>query len=175
MIVDERWNGGGFIQPWFVDTLARKMKAGIQQRNAQDVADAVAIEGPKVMLINQYAGSGGDFFPWMFKQAKLGPLIGKRTWGGLVGISGGAPLVDGGSVTAPQFSIYNRETGEIIAENTGVDPDIDVDLRPDMVAIGRDPQLEKAVEVLMEQLKRMPPKKERTKIPPVGKPGRIGG
>jgi tricorn protease len=175
MIVDERWNGGGFIQPWFVDTLARKMKAGIQQRNAQDVADSVAIEGPKVMLINQYAGSGGDFFPWMFRQQKLGPLIGKRTWGGLVGISGGAPLVDGGSVTAPEFSIYNRETGEIIAENTGVDPDIDVDLRPDLVAVGRDPQLEKAVEVLLEQLKKLPPKKERTTIPPVGKQGRVGG
>lgn len=176
MIVDERWNGGGYIQPWFVDTLARKIKAGIQSRNSiEDTSDAVAIEGPKVMLINQYAGSGGDFFPWMFRQAKVGLLIGKRTWGGLVGISGGVPLVDGGSVTAPEFSIYDRTTGEIIAENRGIDPDIDVDLRPDLVAKGVDPQLQKAVEVLMEQLKKMPPRKKRTRVPPVGKEGRIGG
>jgi tricorn protease len=173
VIVDERWNGGGYIQPWFVDTLARKSRAGIQQRNAADAFDAVAIEGPKVMLINGYAGSGGDFFPWMFRQAKLGPLVGTRTWGGLVGISGGAPLVDGGSVTAPEFSIYDRETGEIIAENTGVDPDIEVDARPDLVAIGRDPQLEKAIEILLDQLKKQPVRKPRTDIPKVGKPGRV--
>jgi len=72
MIVDERWNGGGFIQPWFVDTLARKVKAYIQPRNGSDVPEEAAIEGPKAMLINGYAGSGGDFFPWMFKQARLG-------------------------------------------------------------------------------------------------------
>ncbi len=176
MIVDERWNGGGYIQPWFVDTLARKIKAGIQDRNArEDSSDAVAIEGPKVMLINGYAGSGGDFFPWMFKTQKVGLLIGKRTWGGLVGISGGAPLVDGGSVTAPEFSIYNRDTMEIIAENTGVDPDIDIDARPDLIALGRDPQLEKAVEVLLEQLKNAPAKKKRTDIPKLHKNGRVGG
>ena len=176
MVVDERWNGGGYIQPWFVDTLARKIKAGIQDRNArEDGSDAVAIEGPKVMLINGYAGSGGDFFPWMFKTQKVGLLIGSRTWGGLVGISGGAPLVDGGSVTAPEFSIYDRTTMEIIAENTGVAPDIEVDARPDLIAAGRDPQLEKAVEVLMEQLKKMPAKKKRTDVPKIGKDGRIGG
>lgn len=176
LIVDERWNGGGYIQPWFVDTLARQIKAGIQIRNAkEDAFDAVAIEGPKVMLINGYAGSGGDFFPWMFKTQGVGKLIGTRTWGGLVGISGGAPLVDGGSVTAPEFSIYNRDTLEIIAENTGVAPDIEVDARPDLIAQGRDPQLEKAVEVLMEQLKNYKPKKPRTDIPKVGKDGRIGG
>ncbi|MBC8065432.1 MAG: PDZ domain-containing protein, partial [Chlorobia bacterium] len=176
MVVDERWNGGGYIQPWFVDTLARKIKAGIQDRNAkEDGSDAVAIEGPKVMLINGYAGSGGDFFPWMFKAQKVGLLIGTRTWGGLVGISGGAPLVDGGGVTAPEFSIYDRDTMEIIAENTGVAPDIEVDARPDLIAAGRDPQLEKAVEILLEQLKKYPPKKKRTDIPKIGKDGRIGG
>lgn len=174
MIVDERWNGGGYIQPWFVDTLARKIKAGIQNRNAiEDGFDAVAIEGPKVMLINGYAGSGGDFFPWMFRFMKVGPLIGSRTWGGLVGISGGAPLLDGGSVTAPEFSIYNRETMEIIAENQGVAPDIDVDARPDLIAAGRDPQLEKAVSYLMDELKKMPAKKKRNGVPKVGKNGRI--
>ncbi|MFQ3676511.1 MAG: PDZ domain-containing protein [Fimbriimonadaceae bacterium] len=119
LIIDERWNGGGFIQPWFVDTLARRIRAGIQQRNGADSQDAVAHEGPKAMLINGYAGSGGDFFPWMFRQSRLGPLIGTRTWGGLVGISGSAPLVDGGFLTAPEFAIFDRQTQQIIAENTG--------------------------------------------------------
>ena len=173
VIVDERWNGGGYIQPWFVDTLARKVKAMIQPRNGWDNPEEDAIEGPKAMLINGYAGSGGDFFPWMFKQAHLGPLIGKRTWGGLVGISGGAPLLDGGTVTAPSFSIYDRETNEIIAENHGIDPDIDVDNRPDLVADGQDPQLETAVKYLLDQLKRLPAKKERAKLPQVNKDGRI--
>ncbi len=173
MIVDERWNGGGYIQPWFVDTLARKVKAVIQPRNGVDRPEESAIEGPKVMLINGYAGSGGDFFPWMFKQAKLGPLIGKRTWGGLVGINGGVPLLDGGTVTSPAFSIYNPETNEIIAENHGVDPDIDVDNRPDLVALGQDPQLEAAIKYLLEQLKNKAPRKERTKLPTVAKDGQI--
>ncbi|MEZ0325165.1 MAG: PDZ domain-containing protein [Fimbriimonas sp.] len=175
VIVDERWNGGGYIQPWFVDTLARRMKAGIQQRNALDVGDAVAIEGPKVMLINQYAGSGGDFFPYLFRQAKLGPLIGKRTWGGLVGIAGYYNLVDGGQVSSPEFAIYDRETGEIIAENQGIDPDIDVDMRPDQVARGEDAQLDTAIKYLMDQLAKMPAKKPRANLPPVGKNGRVGG
>jgi tricorn protease len=171
IIVDERWNGGGYIQPWFVDTLARKSRAGIINRHGEPNTDAVAIEGPKVMLINQYAGSGGDFFPWMFRQAKLGPLIGKRTWGGLVGISAGAPLLDGGSVTAPEFGIYDRETGQWIAENKGVDPDIDVDLRPDLVAQGKDPQLDRAIEYLQKELQKGGPKYKTPafpKIPPVG-------
>ncbi|RYG36136.1 hypothetical protein EON81_10700, partial [bacterium] len=176
VIVDERWNGGGYIQPWFVETLARKSQAGIQSRTTTgDGFDAVAIEGPKAMLINGYAGSGGDFFPWMFKHNKLGPLIGKRTWGGLVGISGGVPLIDGGSITAPEFSIYDRETGRIIAENTGVDPDIDVDWTPDLAAKGIDPQLDRAIQYLLEQLAKQPPKKQpRKDIPTVGDPGRVG-
>jgi len=175
VVVDERWNGGGYIQPWFVDTLGRKIRAGIQQRNAGDGQDAVAIEGPKALLINGYAGSGGDFFPWMFRQSKLGPLIGTRTWGGLVGIGAGAPLVDGGSITAPGFSIYDRATGEIIAENTGISPDIEVDARPDLVAKGQDPQLDAAIKYLQDQLAKLPPKKVRMIIPPVSKDGRVGG
>jgi len=175
VVIDERWNGGGYIQPWFVDTFARKMRAGIQNRNAGDTSDAVAIEGPKALLINGYAGSGGDFFPWMFRQSKLGPLIGTRTWGGLVGISGGAPLIDGGSITAPEFAIYDRATGDIIAENTGVAPDIEVDARPDLVAKGQDPQLDAAIKYLKEQLAKVPPKKDRANIPQVGKDGRVGG
>lgn len=165
VIVDERFNGGGNIQPWFVDTLARKIRVGIQQRHGADGSDAVAIEGPKAMLINGYAGSGGDFFPYMFRQSKLGPLIGKRTWGGLVGIGAGAPLVDGGFVNTPEFSLFNRDTNEIVAENRGVTPDIDVDQRPDLVAKGHDPQLETAVQYLLDQLKKNPPRPKRTKQP----------
>ncbi len=172
VVVDERFNGGGYIQPWFVDTLARKMRAGIHSRNGREWSDAVAIEGPKALLINGYAGSGGDFFPWMFRQAKLGPLIGMRTWGGLVGISGSVPLMDGGGVTAPEFGIYDKDNRDWIAENKGVDPDIMVDADPSMLAIGRDPQLEKAVEYLLEQLKKNPGKKltppDFTKVPPPG-------
>lgn len=175
MIIDERWNGGGYIQPWFVDTLARKQKAKIQVRWGLESADSETIEGPKAMLINGYAGSGGDFFPYMFRQAGLGPLIGKRTWGGLVGISNGAPLVDGGSVTSPSFAIYDPNTERIIAENTGIDPDIDVDARPDLWAKGQDPQLEKAIEVLLESLKKVPAKKVRTKVPQVDEKGKVKG
>ena len=173
MIVDERWNGGGYIQPWFVDTLARKVKAYIQPRHGVDVPEEHAMMGPKAMLINGYAGSGGDFFPWMFKQAKLGPLIGKRTWGGLVGINGGAPLLDGGTVTSPAFSIYNPETNEIIAENHGVDPDIDIDNRPDLVALGQDPQLEAAIKYLLDELKHVKKQEPRKTLPVVGKDGHI--
>lgn len=173
MIVDERWNGGGYIQPWFVETLKRTHRAIIQPRHGAHQPEAVTIEGPMAMLINQYAGSGGDFFPYMFKQAKRGPLIGKRTWGGLVGISGGIGLIDGGNVTSPNFAIYNEDTGEIIAENTGIDPDIDVDLRPDLVAKGEDPQIEAAVKYLMAELAKLPAKKPRTGVPKVSKPGKI--
>ena len=174
LLVDERWNGGGFIQPWFVDTLNRKIHAGIQRRNGADATDMVAVEGPKALLINGYAGSGGDFFPYTFRQSKVGALIGKRTWGGLVGIQGYTNLVDGGGVTAPGFAIFDRETGEIIAENTGVAPDIDVDNRPDLVAQGRDPQLEKAVEYLLDQLKKWPGKPQRKAFPKLNKDAKIG-
>jgi tricorn protease len=176
LIVDERWNGGGYIQPWFVDTLARTQKAKIQARHAlADQKESPSNQGPMAMLINQYAGSGGDFFPFMFRQAKRGPLIGKRTWGGLVGISAGAPLVDGGSVTAPSFAIFDPETNEIIAENRGTPPDIDVDARPDLWAKGIDPQLDAAIDHLMGELKKLPPAKVRKDIPKVGKEGRVGG
>jgi tricorn protease len=175
VVVDERWNGGGYIQPWFVDTLARRTRAGIVNRHGEQGQDAVSIDGPKAMLINQYAGSGGDFFPWMFRQAKLGPLIGKRTWGGLVGISGGAPLVDGGSVTAPEFGIFDRDNGLWIAENKGVDPDLDVDLRPDLVAQGKDPQLDAAIQYLQRELQKGRSKYKTPPFPKIGGGGKAGG
>ena len=107
------------------------------------------------MIINEYAGSGGDYMPWMFRRAGIGPLVGKRTWGGLVGIGGYPPLIDGGSVTAPHFAFYSPE-GKWEVENRGVAPDIEVELDPKLWRQGRDPQLEKAVEVVMEALERIP-------------------
>lgn len=173
LIVDERNNGGGNLPTFFIERLSRNVATRIQQRNGADVPDETAVPGPKVMLINQNAGSGGDMFPWLFRKQKLGELIGTRTWGGLVGISGPAPLVDGGEIYAPEFSIYDPDTNQIIAENTGIDPDIDVDNRPDLVAQGRDPQLERAVQVLLEKLKAQPPRAPRKDLPRVGDKGVI--
>jgi tricorn protease len=158
-IVDERYNGGGFIPTFFGERLLRQVVTAIQQRHAEDVVyPPQTWDGPKVMLINRYAGSGGDHFPWLFRHLGIGPLIGTRTWGGLVGISGGRNLVDGGSVTAPEFALYDVRTGEMIAENTGIDPDIEVDDTPDLVSQGRDPELETAVKYLMDQLAKNPRK-----------------
>jgi tricorn protease len=117
-------------------------------------------------IINEYAGSGGDAFPHFFKKLGLGPLVGNRTWGGLVGITGRVPLVDGGMVTAPEFAIMSLD-GEWIVENRGVDPDIPVDDRPDLVIRGFDPQLEKAIAVVMEKIVHQP--KTLPKRPPFPK------
>jgi len=118
---------------------------------------AASIQGPKVMLIDETAGSGGDFLPWMFRKFGMGKLIGKRTWGGLVGILGFPVLMDGGVVTAPNFAIWTPEDGWIV-ENVGVPPDIEVEQTPADVINGRDPQLEKAIQVVMEELKKNPTK-----------------
>lgn len=175
VVVDERWNEGGYPQPWFVDTLARKMYAYATGRNAVPGPIEPAIIGPKAMLINGYAGSGGDLFPYMFRFAGLGPLIGERTWGGLVGINEEPNLVDGGMVTAPSYAIFDPKTAEIVAENHGIDPDIEVDERPDLVADGQDPQLEAAVKYLLAQLAKHPPMAIPNKIPTVSPLGRPGG
>ncbi|MHB8637267.1 MAG: S41 family peptidase [Fimbriimonadaceae bacterium] len=173
LIVDERWNGGGYPDPKFVEALSTKTYAYGQQRSGGDGPIEAGPLGPMAMLINSYAGSGGDLFPWTFKKAGLGVLIGTRTWGGLVGIGAGAALVDGGSISTPSFSIYD-ESDEIIAENHGIDPDIKVDLRPDLAAKGEDPQLEAAIKYLMDKLAKMPPRKPREILPQVNKAGRIG-
>jgi tricorn protease len=108
-------------------------------------------------IINEYAGSGGDAFPYYFRELDLGPLIGTRTWGGLVGISRRIPLMDGGSVTVPEFAFFNVE-GEWDVENYGVEPDIKVDNRPDLVMKGQDPQLERAIQEVMKKIKEEPKK-----------------
>jgi len=109
------------------------------------------------MLINQYAGSGGDYLPWSFKKLGLGKLIGTRTWGGLVGILGFPNLIDGGFITAPNVAFWDEEGFRI--ENEGVAPDIEVEQTPAEVAAGKDPQLEKAIQVILDELKANPPKK----------------
>jgi tricorn protease len=174
VIVDERWNEGGYVQPWFVDTLGRTMYAYWKSRDLAPNPIEPAILGPKCMLINGYAGSGGDFFPYMFRYAKLGPLIGERTWGGLVGISENINLVDGGLITAPSAAIFDPKTDEIVAENHGIDPDIEVDRRPDQVANGEDAQIEAAVKYLLDQLAKHPPVKVPNSIPRVSPLGQIG-
>jgi tricorn protease len=174
LIVDERWNTGGYVvQQLLVDTLARKVHLGLQQRNAGDELASLAIEGPKAMLINEYAGSGGDSLPWTFRDAALGPLIGRRTAGALMGQNDALTLIDGGMVFTPEVSLYDRRTGLLAAENVGVEPDIDVDMRPDLVALGQDPQLDAAIQHLLDQLKQLPPRQPRQAVPRVSPAGRL--
>lgn len=168
-IVDERFNAGGFIPTFFIEKLTRTVQSAFRARNQADVKfPSNQIDGPKVMLINGYAGSGGDMFPFLFRRNQLGPLMGERTWGGLVGIAGQKALVDGGFVTSPEFGLYDTDSGKWIAENNGIEPDIEVDARPDLVAKGQDPQLEKAVDYLLDQLAKHPkPKPQRPDFPKV--------
>jgi tricorn protease len=156
-IVDERFNGGGLLATDIAEILNRKPLSAAANRVGSDLVQPQGIFGPKVMLINERAGSGGDAMPWYFKRAGVGKLIGTRTWGGLVGMAGGPPLMDGGFVGAPSSGIYNPLTGEWEVENIGVPPDIEVEQDPALVRKGRDPQLEKAVEVALEELKKNPP------------------
>ena len=155
-IIDERFNEGGQLADYIIDYLRRPIMSRVVGREGTDWSSpSQAIYGPKVMIINQMSGSGGDALPWYFRKAQIGPLIGKRTWGGLVGIGGYPDLMDGGYVTAPRAAIYGL-TGEWEVENRGVPPDIDVDLDPQAFRAGSDAQLDKAIEVVMQQLKEHP-------------------
>ncbi len=159
LIIDERYNGGGFSPSIMTELLARRILNYWGRRGLElSQAPGMAHEGPKAMLINYNAGSGGDAFPYYFKKKKLGILIGTRTWGGLVGLSGNPGLVDGGRTEVPTFGFIDTE-GTWAVEGVGVSPDIEVYDSPELVAKGRDPSLEKAVEVLLEELKKNPPKK----------------
>ncbi len=161
-VIDERFNGGGAQADYIIDYMRRPLMAFRVTRDGEDFkAPLGAIFGPKAMLINEYAGSGGDVMPFYFRKAGIGPLIGKTTWGGLVGGLGGQPpLMDGGFVASPATGFYNPG-GSWEVENFGVKPDIEVELDPAAVRTGRDPQLEKAVEVLLTELKKNPPPKYR--------------
>jgi tricorn protease len=163
-VIDERFNGGGQAADYIIDYLRKPLNSYWAVRDGDDFRQPFGtLPGPKAMIINEYAGSGGDYMPWMFRRYGIGPLIGKRTWGGLVGIGGYPVLIDGGSVTAPHFAFYSPE-GEWEVENRGVAPDVEVEMDPKAWREGRDPQLEKAVELVMEALRKNPPKP--TKRPP---------
>jgi tricorn protease len=160
-VVDERFNQGGLIADYIIDYLRRPLMGYFASRDGADYITPVgSIYGPKVMIINEYAGSGGDMMPWLFRAAGIGPLVGKRTWGGLVGMAGAAPIMDGGFTGAPQSGFWNPN-GTWDVENHGVDPDYEVEMDPAAVKAGRDPQLEKAVEVALELLRKDPPPKHK--------------
>ncbi|MCC7294445.1 MAG: PDZ domain-containing protein [Acidobacteria bacterium] len=154
-VIDERWNQGGQIADYVIDLLARPLLGYFNNPIGDKqpwTAPNAAIFGPKVMIINDAAGSGGDMMPYMFKERGIGPLVGTRTWGGLVGIWDVPALIDGGRITAPRGGFYNT-AGEWDVENKGVAPDIEVEMSAKSIAAGGDPQLEKAVEAAMEALK----------------------
>jgi tricorn protease len=166
LIIDDRYNGGGFIPDVMTGLLERKTLSYWQRNGLSAMkTPGVAHNGPKVMLTNGYSSSGGDAFPYYFRKKGLGKLIGTRTWGGLVGMSGNAGLVDGGYIAVPRFGIYNEDEQWII-EGTGVSPDIEVVDRPEQLAKGIDPCIEKAVEVLLKELQQNPVKKVNAPAPP---------
>lgn len=165
IIVDERFNGGGSVADYYIDILRRPVVSYWAMRHGSPVrTPGGAILGPKVMLIDETAGSGGDLLPWMFRRFKLGKLVGKRTWGGLVGILDFPVLMDGGRVTAPDVAFYTEDGWRV--ENEGVPPDVEVEQWPAEVAKGKDPQLDRAIEIILDELKRNPPTKlERPPAP----------
>ncbi len=170
-VIDERFNGGGLLDDYMVDLMKRTLRAAFTNEVPGGKPGLLpsGILGPKVLLINEMSGSGGDFFPWVFRQQKVGQLIGSRTWGGLVKSSVHYSLVDGGYITAPDNAIFDPYHNEWIAENKGVPPDIDV--RQDALSLseGRDPQLEKAIEETMKLIKNV---NLNIKAPPFSRPAK---
>ncbi|MCP4311057.1 MAG: peptidase S41 [Bacteroidetes bacterium] len=157
IIVDERYNGGGSLADYYIDILLRPYQSHWNMRYGRDLkSPSASIQGPKVMIIDENAGSGGDMLPYMFRKFEVGTLVGKRTWGGLVGVLGFPETVDGGAFTAPNVAIWTEDGGYII-ENVGVAPDIEVEQTPADVINGTDPQLEKAIEVALKKLQENPP------------------
>ncbi|MDO5442229.1 MAG: PDZ domain-containing protein [Bacteroidia bacterium] len=166
LIIDDRANGGGNVSPMIIERLLREPYRLTMYRTSSQVGTIPegTFVGPKVCLINKYSASDGDLFPWSFKATGLGELIGTRTWGGIIGISGSLPYMDGTDIRVPFFTNYDAKTGEWIIENHGVDPDIEIDNDPIKEQAGIDQQLDKAVEVLLEKLK------DRKPLPPVPAP-----
>ena len=167
VIVDERFNGGGSVADYYIDILRRPFIANWAMRYGADLKTPFAsIQGPKAMIIDETAGSGGDLLPWMFRKYKMGPLVGQRTWGGLVGTLGFPVLMDGGGITAPNLAIWTPEDGWVV-ENEGVPPDVVVEQTPADVIAGHDPQLEKTIELVMAELKKAPARKPQRPAYPV--------
>jgi tricorn protease len=164
LIIDDRGNGGGNVSPMIVERLHRELVMMAMSRNTSQSTSDIALQwGPKCLLIDQYSASDGDIFPYRFKTLKMGKLIGLRTWGGVVGIRGSLPFVDGGFLMKPEFAHYSTDSKWVI-EGHGVDPDIVVDNDPAKEYAGTDQQLDKAIEVIKDELKNWP--KELPAIPP---------
>ncbi|TCJ12661.1 peptidase S41 [Flaviaesturariibacter flavus] len=165
IIVDERFNGGGQLADYYIDLLKRPLNSYWRYRYGKDQkAPNASIQGPKVMLIDETAGSGGDYLPYLFRQARLGTLVGKTTWGGLVGVLGYPEFIDGGVVTAPNVAFFDEKGFGI--ENVGTPPDVEVEQWPSAVIAGHDPQLEKAIQIALDELKAHPlPQAPQPKAP----------
>ncbi len=156
-VIDERFNSGGQVADYIIEAMRRQLMGFWSPRyGAIYRTPAASIQGPKVMIINEMAGSGGDMMPWMFRYTKLGPLVGKRTWGGLIGVSQYPALMDGGNVTSPNFGFFSPE-GAWDVENHGVAPDVEIEMDPKLVGEGHDPQLERAVAMTLQLLEKNPP------------------
>ena len=165
LIIDDRGNGGGNVSPMIIERLQREAVIMRMARNTDPTPGRIAFMwGPKVCLIDQYSASDGDLFPFQFKQLKIGKLIGQRTWGGVVGIRGSLPFIDGGSLQKPEFANYDFATNQWAIEGVGVEPDIEVVNDPAKEYAGEDEQLNKAIEVILEELKNWPEK--LPEIPP---------
>jgi tricorn protease len=165
-VIDERFNSGGQVADYVINVLNRPLMGWWQPRWGEIYrTPAAQVFGPKVMIINEFAGSGGDMMPWMFRHTQTGTLVGKRTWGGLVGVSQYPALMDGGNVTSPSFGFFNP-TGQWDVENHGTPPDVEVELDPKAVHDGHDPQLERAVTVALKEMETHPvPKPIRPPFP----------
>lgn len=170
LVIDDRYNGGGFIPDRMIELLDRKpLSYWMRRGTGAYPTPSFSHAGPKAMLINGYAGSGGDAFPYYFRARGLGRIFGTSTWGGLIGLSGTPPVADGGTLSAPTFRFFDTE-GRWVVEGVGVDPDVEVVDRPDALARGEDPTLETAVRHLLEELRRNPPKRVDAPPPPVLRP-----
>jgi tricorn protease len=157
VILDERFNGGGSLADYYIDMVSKKLIAYWAMRYGPDMkTPSASIQGPRVLIQDESAGSGGDLLPWMWRKFEVGPIVGTRTWGGLVGILGYPELMDGGAITAPNLAFYDPDKGWAV-ENEGVAPDIEVEMTPADVIAGRDPQLERAIAIVMDGLKKNPP------------------
>ena len=165
-VIDERFNSGGQAADYIIHAMQRTLMSWWAPRyGAIYRTPQASVLGPKVMITNEFSGSGGDAMPWYFREAQLGPLVGKRTWGGLVGIGGIPVLMDGGRVTSPSFGFFNPQ-GQWDVENHGVQPDYEVDMEPKAVSEGHDPQLEKAVSLALDELTKHPaPEPHRPEYP----------
>ncbi len=165
LIIDDRGNGGGNVSPMIIERLNRELALyGMSRNNGVNTKPAQMILGPKVLLLDNYSASDGDLFPYQFKKMKIGTLIGKRSWGGVVGIRGSMPFIDGGDMRRPEFAPFD-ENGNWVIEGHGVEPDIIVDNDPAKEYAGEDQQLNKAIEVILEQLKDFKPVPEIPAFP----------